>query len=320
MKTYIVTGGAGFIGSNLARRLIKDGNRVYIIDDLSTGFLRNAPPEAVFCKADISNFQQLQEIDLPDKIDCVFHLAAQSSGEASFENPARDIDINYKGTYNMLKLADKKNSQRFVYSSSMSAYGEADEMNPYINESHSCEPISYYGINKVASEKLIRLYARTSTIKPTIFRLFNVYGPGQNMLNMKQGMASIYMSYMMMNEPILVKGSLERFRDFIYIDDVVDVFCQSEGCLATFGRTFNLGTGLKTTVSKLLSTILKVYGKEDFEKWVICSGNTAGDVTGLIADNNELKNALNWNAKVNIVEGIYRMKNWIDETIEWWRN
>ncbi|NLF41579.1 MAG: SDR family NAD(P)-dependent oxidoreductase [Bacteroidales bacterium] len=320
MKTYIVTGGAGFIGSNLARRLIKEGYKVYIIDDLSTGFLRNVPEGAMFCKADISDFKQLQMIELPDKIDCVFHLAAQSSGEASFDDPARDIDVNYKGTYNMLKLAEMKHSQRFIYTSSMSVYGEVTGMNIYIDETYNCTPISYYGSNKLASEQVISLYTRTSTIKATIFRLFNVYGPGQNMLNMKQGMASIYMSYIMNNEPILVKGSLERFRDFIHIDDVVDVLIHSEGCPETYGEIFNVGTGLKTTVSELLRVILRVYNKEEFDQWVICSGNTAGDVTGLIADNNKLRNALKWNAKVNIEEGIYKMKNWIDETMEWWRN
>ena len=320
MKTYIVTGGAGFIGSNLARRLIKEGYKVYVIDDLSTGFLRNVPEEAIFCKADISDLKQLRMIELPDKIDCVFHLAAQPSGEASFDDPARDIDVNYKGTYNMLKLAEMKHSQRFIYTSSMSVYGEVAGMNIYINETYNCVPISYYGCNKLASEQVISLYARTSTIKPTVFRLFNVYGPGQNMLNMKQGMASIYMSYIMNNEPILVKGSLERFRDFIYIDDVVDVLIQSENCSETYREIFNVGTGLKTTVSKLLGAILRVYNKKEFEQWVMCSGNTAGDVTGLIADNSKLRNALKWNAKVNIEEGIYKMKNWLDETMEWWRN
>jgi len=317
MNNYIVTGGAGFIGSNLAKRLIEEGHQVFVIDDLSTGFVRNIPAGAEFCQADISDYQQLLKIGLPDKIDCVYHLAAQSSGEASFDDPARDIDINYKGTFNMLKLADIKQASRFIYTSSMSVYGEVNEKNTH--ESHKCDPISYYGCNKLASERIIGLYTGKSVLKPSIFRLFNVYGPGQNMLNMKQGMASIYMSFIMKDEPIMVKGSLERFRDFIYIDDVVDVLRQSENCTETYGETYNVGTGKKTTVLELLDAILKVYEKEDFDKWVVCSGNTAGDVTGLIADNTKLCSALNWKSKTNIETGICKMKKWIDETFDWWR-
>ena len=319
MSCFVVTGGAGFIGSNLAKRLTREDDQVYIIDDFSTGFERNLPEGAVFFPVDVANLDELLQLKLPQKVDAVFHLAAQSSGEASFDDPARDIDVNYKGTYNMLRLAEQKHADRFIYTSSMSVYGEVDADNIYVGEDYECNPISYYGNNKLASEKLINIFARHSKIKPTIFRLFNVYGPGQNLLNMKQGMVSIYLSYIMKNEPILVKGSLDRFRDLVYIDDVIDAIEASIDSPATFGETYNLGTGVKTTVSELLMAILTVYNKTDFEKWVICSGNTAGDVTGLIANNSKIKSSMKWDANVNIIKGIGEMKQWADDTKELWR-
>ena len=109
----MVTGGAGFIGSRLANRLIELGHRVCIVDDLSSGFERNVPAGAAFYKADISDVKQLESLSLPKKIDTVFHIAGQSSGEASFDDPLQDIDVNYKATYNMLKLSEKKTSCAF---------------------------------------------------------------------------------------------------------------------------------------------------------------------------------------------------------------
>lgn len=319
MKTSIITGGAGFIGSNLARRLLDEGGRVIIIDDLSTGILRNIPDGALFYQADISNANLLLSLDLPDNVDTVFHLAAQSSGEASFEDPRRDIDVNYKGTFNVLELCNSVHCSRFVYTSSMSVYGEPEETASLIDESYPCRPKSYYGCNKYASEKLIHLYSNITPLKPTIFRLFNVFGPGQNMLNLKQGMASIYLSYIMRNEPILVKGSLDRFRDFIYVDDVGEALTRCQACQKSYYKTFNVGTGVKTSVGQLLRVILEAYGKKAFDEWVIREGRTAGDVTGLIADNHQLMSALNWEARVDLKTGIGNMVKWIEGTKDFWR-
>ncbi len=317
-KIYIITGGAGFIGSNLAKQLIKGGNTVYVLDDLSSGFERNIPPEAVFYKTDVSNADLLTGLNIPGRIDCIFHLAAQSSGEASFEDPSRDIDINYKGTYNILKFARLKQCKRFIFTSSMSVYGKVSDDKDYAYENSPCNPLSYYGCNKLASEKLIALFAKNANIEYTIFRLFSVYGPGQNMHNIKQGIVSIYFSYLLNSLPIQVKGSLDRFRDFVYIDDVIDVLIKSENNKNTYGDIFNLGTSVKTSVRELLSFILAAYKKNDFSKWVIVKGNTPGDINGCIANIDKLKAALGWRPKYHLKSGIVKMKDWIEETKELW--
>ncbi|MFC1509997.1 NAD-dependent epimerase/dehydratase family protein [Candidatus Omnitrophota bacterium] len=313
MKTYIVTGGAGFIGSALAKRLIEGGKKVYILDDLSTGFEKNIPTGCIFYKVDISDRKRLFDLQFPDKVDCVFHLAAQSSGEASFDDPCRDIDVNYKATYNILELCSRYNCERFIYASSMSVYGDVKESEVSVSEEHSCKPVSCYGVNKLASEKLTKMFVRKTNIKATILRLFNVYGPGQNMANMKQGMVSIYFSYLINNMPINVKGSIFRFRDFIYIDDVINVFIDCENRKEAYGEIFNLGTGVKTTVEGVLKIILKAYGNKDFDKWVYMHGSTSGDIFGLIADASKLKKILKWEPKQNLECGILKMKNWIEE-------
>jgi len=320
MRKYVITGGAGFIGSSLAKRLTERGGEVFVLDDLSTGFERNIPRDAIFHKIDISNAAEVLGARLPDKIDAVYHLAAQSSGEASFADPARDIDVNYKATFNMLKLAESKKCKRFIFSSSMSVYGESSADNYRMNEDRRCSPVSYYGCNKLASESLIQIFTKTTMIKPTILRLFSVYGPGQNMLNRKQGIVSIYLSYLLENEPILVKGSLDRFRDLIYIEDVLDVFVSCEDDKRYYGEVLNLGTGVKTTILTLLHTILKLYGKEDFHNWVKVEGSTPGDIMGCVADIVKLKRLVNWSPKYGLEHGIKEMQAWLQQTAKVWLN
>lgn len=312
-RTYLVTGGAGFIGSHLSKRLIDRGNRVYILDDLSTGLLRNIPKGAIFYKTDISKAKDLFKINIPEKISCIFHLAAQSSGEASFDNPERDINVNYKASYNMLSFAALKKCPRFIFSSSMSVYGDVSETQRVVAENYPCKPVSFYGCNKLASEILINMFSRNTGLKYTIFRLFNVYGPGQNMNNMKQGMVSIYLAYLINNLPIQVKGSLSRYRDFIYIDDVIKAFIDSEYCKNTYNNVYNIGTSRRITVKELLRFILDIYGKDDFKKWVIVKGSTAGDILGCVADNRKLRNAIGWKPKYTLKQGVARMKEWLDE-------
>ncbi len=320
MAVCIVTGGAGFIGSHLAKRLLERGDEVYILDDLSTGFQRNVPEGVAFSLVDVGSLNDLLALNFPDKIDVIYHLAGQSSGEASFEDPLRDIKSNYVATYNILKLGKMKHCQRFIFTSSMSVYGEIGNGDKPVTELQECKPVSYYGCNKLASEKLINVFIKGTMIQPTIFRLFNVYGPGQNMSNLKQGMLSIYMSYLIKNTPIIVKGSLDRFRDFIYVDDVVDGLIQSEVCDKTYGEIFNLGSGQGTTVGALLQTLLKAFQKDDFKQWVVVEGNTPGDIKGFTADISKIKAATGWKPKFGIEKGMAAMKAWVDQTKDLWQD
>ena len=184
-----------------------------------TGFAHNVPAEAEFFEFDISEYGSFERLS-SFKFDAVLHLAAQSSGEISYDNPSYDVLSNTLGTLNALRFAETNGCKRFIYASSMSIYGDVDDEPIAVNRCP--KPKSYYGITKLSGEHYLKAFA--SKMDTTSFRMFNVYGPGQNMQNLKQGMVSIYLAYLMNDEPITVKGDKNRFRDFIYIDDVVDAW------------------------------------------------------------------------------------------------
>ena len=312
MASALITGGAGFIGSHLAGSLLAKGYVVYVFDDLSTGQLTNIPTGAVFFNVDVSCRESIEGAELPNSIDIVYHLAAQSSGEASFDDPQRDILVNYSGTQNMLDYALVKKAKAFVFASSMSVYGNKSQEEALVNEEAIPWPRSYYGINKMASENGIRVFGETNGLPFFIFRLFNVYGPGQNMANVRQGMVSIYLSYINNKQKILVKGGLERFRDFVFVDDVVEALSLPLMHCIKAGEIFNVGTGVKTSVGDLLKIIIKGYGYSNYEEWILAASQTLGDVQGVVADNSKLVGTGSWRPKVDLNQGVGIMINWLE--------
>lgn len=306
-QNILVTGGAGFIGSCLSARLIAEGCNVVIIDNLSTGFESNIPPQAEFFKLDISKENFLNKLPRI-KFDYVFHLAAQSSGEISFENPAYDMKTNVMGTLLLLNWSMEKKVKRFIYTSSMAIYGDDQELP--VKETASPRPLSFYGVGKLASEKYADIFIRKG-LPVTTLRLFNVYGPGQNMGNLKQGMVSIYMAYIAKDEPILVKGSRDRFRDFIYIDDVVDAFMGTAFSEKAANKTFNVGTGKQIFVWQLLDEITKAFKYEAGNYPIQFEGSTPGDQIGIYADISKIKRYVSWKPKVEMSNGIVKMVEWL---------
>ena len=305
MGTFLVTGGAGFIGSKLAKKLISLGHKVYIIDNLSTGYLENIPQEAEFLEASVYSEDILKLSET--SFDAIYHIAGQSSGEISFEDPVYDLRTNAESTLLLLKLAKSCNCNRFIYASTMSVYGsQPDEP---ITEKRFPKPTSFYGVGKLGSEHYLRIY-KDYGINSTCLRLFNVYGPGQNLENMKQGMVSIFLSYIMKIDPIHVKGSKDRFRDFIYIDDVVDAFIEAYNNNATFDKIYNVATGTKTTINDLIGQLLSAYGynKSEYEHYF--QGSTPGDQFGIYADISLIQRETNWAPKYNLQQGLAEMVKW----------
>jgi len=305
MKTYLITGVAGFIGSAIAKRVLENGDKVIGIDNFNTGIKRDILKKIDFIEGDISKKEDIAKFR-QYKIDAIFHLAAQSSGEISYENPEYDVLTNSLGTLNLLNFAVERNIKRFIYASTMSIYGDVEDKP--ILETDCKNPKSYYGITKLAGENYVTAFS--DKLNTTSFRLFNVYGEGQNMENLKQGMVSIYLSYFMKNIPVLVKGDKKRFRDFIYIDDVVDVWIQSIDLEISFGKAYNLATGKKTTVEVLLNTIAKKWGNQNYPI-EYSNIRTSGDIFGIYADISKLKKDFNWSPKVNLETGIEKFIKWI---------
>lgn len=303
-KHAIVTGGAGFIGSHIASRLITDGYKVTILDNLSTGKEENIPSGADFIKMDLG---LESSYDLIEKLSCdtVFHLAGQSSGEASFKDPLYDLRSHALSTFLLLGWCKKNTVQRFLYASSMSTYG--DPLYLPVDEEHPQQPKTFYAAAKSSAEAYIKLY-QTLGINTTIFRLFSVYGPGQNLGNKMQGMVSIFLSYMLEGIPVHVKGSKERFRDFVYMDDVADAWISSVDNPVSFGKVYNVAGGKKIKVEELIEALKNSFGFKDYP--VEYKGSTAGDQFGLVGDINRIKQDLQWKPKTDLETGLAIMVNY----------
>jgi len=305
-KGVLITGGAGFIGSHLAKRLLSNGHAVTIIDNLVTGSKRNIPAGATFIKADLCNKNVLKKIS-SNEYDAVLHLAAQSSGELSNEQPEQDLRVNTLSTLQLLKWCKDCGIPRFMYASSMAVYG--DSAHSPVVESDMCQPLSFYGISKLSSEHYVQHFSNEG-LKTTCFRMFSVYGPGQNLTNMKQGMVSIFLAYLLRGETVWVKGSGDRFRDFIFIDDVVDAWCSSLDCSSTYGKIYNLATGKKTLVRELVEKEIRNFGSDTDIYPVKYEGSTPADQFGLYADISQIREDLAWKPRVGIDNGLKQMIAW----------
>lgn len=306
MKKYLITGGAGFIGSHIARQLIHGGNDVWIADNLSTGSKDNIPKEAHFLKMDLS--QKTSYKRLPnEQFDAILHLAAQSSGPISYYKPVYDLKANALATLLLLRWCYEKGMKRFLFASSMGVYGNPEKLP--VEENDRCHPTSFYGITKLASEQYVQFYQHHG-LDTTSFRMFNVYGPKQNMKNLMQGMVSIYMAYILNGMPILVKGSKDRFRDLIYVGDVVDVWIKALHNEKSFGKVYNVARGTKTYVWELIREELLAFGYDPSNYPVKYVEPTKGDQFGIYADISLVSNDLNWQPNVSLKSGLSEMVTW----------
>lgn len=299
---YLVTGAAGFIGAAIVERLQAEGNTCTTIDNLFTGTRDHIPAGCRFIEGDVSDPSIINSLK-KEYYDAIIHMAGQSSGEVSFDNPIYDLHTNTQSTILLLKIAREIGCKKFIFASSMSTYGDHDP--PMCSEESSTSPKSFYAVGKLASENYMRIFSEFG-IACTALRFFNVYGIGQNLSNLRQGMASIYLAMAIKNHSINVKGSKDRFRDFVYIDDVVDAVIK---CLRRdIGyNCFNVCTGKPTKVEKVIDSIRK---NLPYYVNVEYSEGTPGDQFGIYGDYTKIKSELNWEPQICFDEGINRMIKW----------
>jgi UDP-glucose 4-epimerase len=303
LAKILITGVAGFIGSHVARAFLRDGYEVVGIDDLSGGDISNIPPQVDFLQIDLA--AESAATSIPPGCRKILHLAGQSSGEISFDDPVADLHKNTVSTLNLVRYGIENRVERIVYASSMSVYGQVEDAS--ILESRKCAPLSCYGVGKLAAENYLRVYE--NKLPFVALRMFNVYGPGQNMRNLRQGMVSIYLAQALATGSIEVKGSLERFRDFIYIDDVVEVWRRAATLPSAPGRTLNVGTGVRTTVESLLKRICALVPGAGY----FISGATPGDQSGIFADTRSLQACLDVRRFTSLDVGLSKFVPWARE-------
>jgi len=318
MRRALVTGGAGFIGSHMTDRLLKEGYEVIVMDNESTGFRKNVPDKAQYIKGDVTKKNDISKA-FEKRVDVVFHIAGKASTIRSFDDPYLDLSTNVIGTLNIIELCLKRKVPRFLYASSMTCYGHPDNIPTSIED--LCQPISYYGISKYSAERYVHATAGRNDFdfdfNVTSFRMFNVYGERQSLENPYQGVMAIFISNILNRKPITIHSDGEQSRDFIYVGDVVEAWVSSIDNPQTFGRVFNLGADTALSINQLVDLILNANNKKRSNYPIRYSEERPGDQRHMRADISETKSLLNWSPKKELKEGIM-------ETIKWankhWQN
>jgi len=302
----LVTGGAGFIGSNIVDALVEENHEVAIVDNLSTGLKENINPKAKFFEGDITSNDALREIFEKFSPEAIFHLAAQINVRHSVEDPLKDIRVNIIGTVNILLLAEKYEVKKFIYSSTGGAiYG--DDVERPTPETAEERPISPYGMDKLSAERFIEYFKnRNPSMQAINLRYANVYGPRQNPHG-EAGVISIFTPKMLKGEPVEVWGDGEQTRDYVYVGDVVAV---NLAALEFDGSgTYNIGTGVETSVNKLAEIVQAATGFKGAIRHIEAK---EGEQRASSLSYQKAYQDLGWKPEVEFEEGVKR-------TVEWYK-
>jgi UDP-glucose 4-epimerase len=292
----VVTGGAGFIGSNLVDALIARGDDVLVIDDFSFGKRKNLNPAAELLEHDI-------RVPFDVAADVVFHLAAQADVQTSMKRPAFDAEVNVVGTVNVLQAAQTAGAQVIFSSSGGAGYGECPGP---VDESFPFLPLSAYGIAKKCGEEYLAGWNRIYASNHISLRFANVFGPRQD-AGLEGGVVAIFLERLARGDETIIFGDGLQIRDFVYVGDVVDAL------LAAAGRTggpFNVGTGRETTVEELHRACAAVAGVEHAPR---LEPERLGDVRRSVLDASLIERELGWTARVSLDDGLARTWAWMRE-------
>ena len=304
-KNILVTGGAGFIGSHLVDRLSIE-NKVIVLDNLSSGSLVNlerSKDRITFIKGDTLDKALLK--DIVAEVELVFHLAANVGNIKSIEDPHFDMDVNIKGTINLLEACLKSNIKRLVYSSSGVIFGEAKYLPIY--ENHPLNPESPYGVSKLAAEKYCFAFYKVHGIPTTALRYFNAYGPRQGSSGYPNIIAAFF-GRIREGKPLTIFGDGEQTRDFVFVEDIVTANILAATQPAAVGEIFNIATGKENSVNQLVSIISQISAKEPP---VIHADPRAGEVRHSRANIEKARRMLGYRPEIDLKKGL--LLTWKEE-------
>jgi len=308
MTSYLVTGGAGFIGSNLVDELLRREHRVRVLDNLSTGRPENlaAVRERIdFFNADICNLETIRPCFAG--VDYVLHLAALPSVPRSVADPISANRVNIEGTLNVLLAAREAGVKRVVFAASSAAYGD----NPILPrvESHEPRPMSPYALTKVAGEYYCQIFTRLYGVEAVALRYFNIFGPRQNPHSQYSGVLSKFIAAYIEGTTPTIFGDGEQSRDFTYIDNVVDATLRACTAPNAPGRAINVGVGGRFTLNQTIALLNQIFGKQVTPRY---DPPRSGDVLHSQADISLARQVLGYEPKVPYEQGLKK-------TVEWYR-
>ena len=293
----LVTGGAGFIGSNIVDELIEKKHKVVIVDNLATGNIKNVNKKAKFYKVSVCDKKKIDDIFKNEKIDIVIHHAAQLDVRKSVEDPCFDADVNIKGALNILEACKNTKVKKIIFASSGGTiYGECGSKAP--DEKAFANPLSPYGVAKLSVEHYIKAYSALYGLKYTILRYANVYGPRQD-VNGEAGVVAIFIGKMSKNEDVFIFGDGKQLRDYVYVKDVVSANIKS----LTKGNNevINIGTNKTTSVTKLAAELSKIM---NYKKKPVFKPKRNGELFKSFLNISKAKKVLNWKPDITISQGL----------------
>jgi len=308
----IVTGGAGFIGSHIVDRILKQDYEVVVIDDLSQGRLENISRHLNnesfrFIKADIRDLARVETI--VKDADAIFHEAAVVSVTKSLEEPSYTNDVNVTGTLNLLKASLNSNVKKFIYASSCAVYGEAESPNQ--SEETPTSPMSPYAATKIAAENYCKVFNRLYGQEAIILRCFNVYGPRQS-YGPYSDVITKFIDRLMRGEQPVIHGDGEQTRDFVNVSDIVEANILALERTGVPSDPINIGTGTATSIKDLASLLIDMTGRKHLKP--AFDQACAGDIRHSCADISRAKRVLGYEPKVPLREGLVKLLNYYEET------
>jgi UDP-glucose 4-epimerase len=315
MSKIIVTGGAGFIGSHIGERCAKEGHEVVLIDNLDDYYSPQLKKEniecvlasgkATFVHGDITDLELLRKV-IDKDVDFVYHEAAQAGVRISVENPFKANEVNVLGTLNVLQASLESDVERLINASSSSVYGKVEYL-PF-DEKHPTQPVSPYGVSKLAAEHYCRVFYEVYGLPTVSLRYFTVYGP-----RMRPDLAiSLFKRKMLNNEAITIFGDGNQTRDFTYIDDIVNANIKLLDNNRTNGKVVNIGSGKSISINKLVTILKQITQSQSKLAYIEVQ---KGDVEHTLADVGLARELVRYESTVDIYEGIKKFAEF-DHTLK----